>query len=105
MPAPIDKTVKKRVVQQWLSGEARDKIASDLQIGSGTVSNIISDFKIGLENSEFDSIRQLSLETRKQGLNWSELASHCRLYNFIKSGVSEERVESFIDHINSCNLP
>ena len=45
MPAPINETVKRQVVQEWLSGEARDKIASDLQIGAGTVSGIVSDFK------------------------------------------------------------
>ena len=42
MPSPIDEIIKRRVVQQWLTGEARDEIASDLQIGSGTVSNIVS---------------------------------------------------------------
>jgi hypothetical protein len=105
MPAPINEIIKRRVVQQWLTGETRDKIASDLQIGSGSASNIINEFKIGLENSEFDSIRQLALEIRKQGLNWSDLASHYRLYNFIKSGSSEERVESFITNVSTDDVP
>jgi hypothetical protein len=46
MAAPINDIIKKRVVQQWLGGEARDKIASDIQIGAGTVSNIVSDSRI-----------------------------------------------------------
>jgi hypothetical protein len=55
---------------------------------------------------DFDSIRQLSIEIRKQGLNWSDLGSHFRLLNFIrKLGASEEKVESFIDNINSSTLP
>jgi hypothetical protein len=55
---------------------------------------------------DFDSIRQLSIEIRKQGLNWSDLVSHFRLLNFIrKLGASEEKVESFIDNINSSTLP
>jgi hypothetical protein len=41
MPAPIDEIIKRRVVQQWLSGEVRDKIASDNNIGAGTVSSIV----------------------------------------------------------------
>jgi uncharacterized protein (UPF0335 family) len=67
----------------------------------------VSEFKIGLENSEFDSIRQLSLEIRKQELDWSDLASHFRLYNYFvkKSGAAEDEIESFIDNINSGNLP
>jgi hypothetical protein len=69
------------------------------------VSSIIANYKDGLDNSEFDSIRQLALEIRKQGLNWSDLASHFRLANFVRSGAAEEKIESFIDNINSCNLP
>ena len=42
MPASIDEAIKRRVVQQWLSGEARDKIAIDNNIGEGTVSSIIN---------------------------------------------------------------
>jgi uncharacterized protein (UPF0335 family) len=105
MPPPVDELVRRRVIEQWINGFPRDKIASDLQIGTGTVSNIISEFKIGLESSEFDSIRQLALEIRKQGLNWSELASHFKLYNYIKSGASEEKVESFITNISTGDVP
>jgi hypothetical protein len=34
MPAPIDEIVKRRVVQQWLAGEAREKITADNDIGA-----------------------------------------------------------------------
>ena len=37
MPAPIDVIVKRRVVQQWLEGEAREKIIADNDIGAGTI--------------------------------------------------------------------
>jgi hypothetical protein len=60
MPAPIQDIIKKRVVQQWLGGEARDKIAADNKIGEGTVSGIVSEFKIGLDNVE------LALAAKKQ---------------------------------------
>ncbi|MFL6473374.1 MAG: hypothetical protein ACJ71H_21305 [Nitrososphaeraceae archaeon] len=82
MPAPIDEIVKRRVVQQWLSGEARDKIAADNNIGSGTVTSIVDNYKIGLDNLDFGSFRELMVEAKKQGLTPSELASHFRLYNF-----------------------
>ena len=55
---------------------------------------------------DFDSIRQLALEIRKQQLNWSDLASHTRLYNyFIKSGAAENKIESFIRKISSSYIP
>ena len=106
MPSPINELVRRKVIEQWINGFPRDKIASDLQIGNGTVSGIVSDFKKGLDNSEFDSIRQLALEIRKQQLNWSDLASHFRLYNYLtKSGASEEKVESFITNVSTAEVP
>ena len=102
----LDTSIKRKVIQQWLSGCPLDKIASDNDIGEGTVSSIVSNYKIGLETSEFDSARELSIELRKQGLNWSDLASHFRLYNYFrKSGAAEEDVESFIINISTSNLP
>jgi hypothetical protein len=44
MPPPINELIR-RVIEEWINGFPRDKIALDLQIGSGTVSNIISEFK------------------------------------------------------------
>jgi hypothetical protein len=67
MPDPINETAKTRVIQQWLSGESRSKIAIDNNIGEGTVSNIISYFKVGLDDIEFDSARELALAVKKQG--------------------------------------
>ncbi|MFL6330771.1 MAG: hypothetical protein ACJ705_07120 [Nitrososphaeraceae archaeon] len=102
MPAPIETSIKRKVIQQWLSGDLRPKIAIDNNIGEGTVGSIINYFKVGLDAAEFDSARELALEVRKQGLTMSELSSHVRLYNFIKSsGAAEEDIESFIDNINS----
>ena len=47
MPAPIDKIVKRRVVQQWLAGEALEKNIADNDIVAGTVSIIVDDYKQG----------------------------------------------------------
>jgi hypothetical protein len=100
MPPLIDEQIRRKVIQQWFSGFPRDTIAEQNNIGAGTVSSIVANYKVGLESLDFDSIRQLALEIRKQGLNWSDLASHFRLYNyFIKSGAAEDRVESFITNV------
>jgi hypothetical protein len=105
MPAAVESSIKRKVVQEWLSGEARDKIAADNNIGEGTVSNIINYFKIGLDNSEFDSARELSLQAKKQGLTLSELSLHVRLYNYFRSsGASEDQVESFIANVSTSDI-
>ena len=65
MPAAIDSQVKKQVINQWLSGDSRDRIAADNDIGAGTVSNIINEWKKGVENSDYDSLRELAVYLKK----------------------------------------
>ncbi len=42
MRQQIPAHVKEEILKKWLSGEQRDNIASDMIIGAGTVTNIIS---------------------------------------------------------------
>jgi hypothetical protein len=105
MPTAIDESVKRKVIQQWFNGLPRDKIAEENNIGTGSVSSIISNYKAGLENLDFDSIRQLALEIRKRQLSWPDLGLHFRLSNFIKSGASEEKVDSFITNVSAADVP
>jgi|Kansoi300Nextera_1026150.scaffolds.fasta_scaffold16782_2 hypothetical protein len=37
----FDPHIKEEVIRKWLNGEQRDKIASDISLGAGTVTNII----------------------------------------------------------------
>lgn len=66
----------------------------------------MNNFKIGLDNSEFDSARELVLELKKHRVRLNDLALHFRLYNcFIKSGASENQVDSFIANIGTVEVP
>jgi hypothetical protein len=106
MPAPIDNIVKRRVIQQWLAGEPRDKIIDDNDIAAGTVSIIAEDYKAGLDNFNLDSFRELTVEAKKRGISTSDLASFFRLYNFFRSsGAKENEIESLIININSGYIP
>jgi hypothetical protein len=101
MPPAIEASIKRKVIRQWLSGYSRSKIAIDNNIGEGTVSGIISEFKIALDAAEFDSARDLALAATKQGLNLADLAAHAKLYNlFRNSGAAEEDIESFIANVS-----
>ena len=83
MPTAIENEIKTNVIKQWLDGETRDKIASDNQIGAGTVSGIINEFKKGIDALEYESIRELSISCRKQGTNLGALASSVRTNNYL----------------------
>ena len=99
MPAAINEQTRKQVVQQWIIGDSRDKIAIDNDIGEGTVSSIVNDWKRGLESSEYESVRELAVQSKKQGIALSDLASRFRLYSIIKkSGANEDQIESFISN-------
>jgi hypothetical protein len=87
-----------------LAGDTRAKIASDNNIGEGSVTNIVRDFSKGLADSEFESIREFAVESRKQGLTLSELGSSLRLYNYSKKlGANQDKIESLI--ANLANFP
>jgi hypothetical protein len=105
MPAAIDSQVKKQVINQWLSGDSRDRIAADNDIGAGTVTNIINEWKKGIEHSEYDSVRELTVSLKKQGIGLNDLAGSVRLYNYInKLGADVVQIESFIVNcVNGAN--
>ena len=51
MPAPIESSIKTKVIRQWLSGDSRAKIAIGNNIGEGTIGSIVNYFKIGLDTA------------------------------------------------------
>jgi hypothetical protein len=57
--------IKEEVIRKWLSGEQRDKIASDIPMGAGTVTNIISEWKQEISTPTADTLRDLATELKK----------------------------------------
>src|SRR5207245_8368330 len=106
MPAAIDPLIKKQVINQWLAGDSRDKIAADNHIGAGTVTNIINEWKKGVEDSDCDSLRQLTVSLKKQDIGFGELACSIRLNNYVKNiGTNEDKIESFIANLANSAEP
>ncbi len=104
MPAAIKNDIKTNVIKEWLSGNARDKIAADNQIGAGTVSSIINEYKKGVDAVEYESIRELTISYKKQGINLGMLASSIRINNYLqKLGANQEQIETSI--ANLANSP
>jgi hypothetical protein len=55
------------VIQQWLKGELRDKIAADSGQSGGAATNIISSWKQGLGMAAADELRELAVTLKKLG--------------------------------------
>ena len=85
MPAAIDQAIKKEVIAQYLQGVSRERIAADNGIGAGTVSNFIDEWKKGVQDSDYESIRELSVFCEKQGMTLNALVSCIRINNYIQS--------------------
>jgi hypothetical protein len=86
--------------------ETRYKIAADNNIGTDTVTSIIDNYKIGLDNSDFGSFRELMIQAKKRGMTLSDLASLTRLYNYFKSSeASENEIESFTASVSTADIP
>ena len=106
MPQAIDDQIRSQVIKEWLSGNTRNEIATNNKIGTGTVSNIINEWKKGLDNSEYESIRELAVFSKRQAMTLSDVVAHVRLNNYIqKSGANSEQMESLITNIANSQEP
>src|SRR5436190_17998939 len=93
----LDESIRDRVRRLWFSGETRKNIAANCGIGAGSVTNIIDQLRRGLEGLDYESMRELAVQLKKEGLTFAEFASIYRLHNYIKKlGANEEQIESLI---------
>jgi hypothetical protein len=76
----------------------------ELRLGAGTVSKVISEWKIGLDYPIADELRELVVGLRKQGISASRYAEGARIATYlINLGVNDEEFDQFISRIyESC---
>jgi hypothetical protein len=105
MPTKLPAAIKSLVIQQWLQGSARDKIAAENDLSAGAVTNIIFEWKQGLGVPIADDLRELAVTLNKVGISATQCASGFRIASImLKMGVNEDNFESFIvDIYNRCN--
>jgi hypothetical protein len=95
----IPKSIRERVIKQWLQAMSRDQIAKDNDIGAGTVSSIIKDSK--QEIPDIDLLREVALVIKNDDLDLSVLANSIRLKKKMDDmGLNEDQIESLIENIN-----
>jgi hypothetical protein len=104
MPAQIPRQIKNAVIQRWLSGISREKIAKEFTIGTGTVSNIVSSARgqPGIFHDDFDLVRETALMMKREGLTIDNLVSIARLEGLLmEMGLKEGQIERMIDDLNA----
>jgi hypothetical protein len=100
MKPKVPRSIRERVIKQWLLGMSRDEIAKDNDIGAGTVTAIIKDAK--QEIPDIDLLRQVAVVLKKYGLDLSVFVPSVRIKNKLdKMDVSEDKIDSLIDNANT----
>src|SRR5918996_1690824 len=100
MEPKVPKSIKERVIKQWLQGTSRDQIAEDNDIGTGTVSAIIKDTK-QKDIPDIDLLREVALVLKNEDLDLVVLADSIRLKKKIDDmDLNEDQIKSFIENIN-----
>lgn len=89
--------MKSAVIEAWLKGMGRDAIAETEGIGGGTVSNIIQEWRGGLDDALADELREFSVALRKLKISAPRCALGARVGSLICSlGVHEHDTQTFM---------
>ena len=98
MGTKVPKIIREKVLTEWLQGVTRDKIAENNDIGDGTVTEIINDYR---ENdSDIDKQREFIVALMRKGIDLNLFASSIRLNRFTERlGIDEERLETFLVNV------
>ena len=104
MPAKLPDNVKSLVIQQWLKGEQRDKIAANNGLSAGAVTNIVNNWRQYLGFAAADELRDLAVTLNKIGITPAHCAVGFRVAMIMnRLGVKEDSFESFmLDVYNRC---
>jgi len=102
MGRKVPEPIRRKVLREWLEGIPRRQIATDNQIGTGTVSEIIK--TIGEIDSEarIDILRETAIMLRREGLRIDDFAQIIHLRQFLnKIGLNDEMLEDFVRPLGS----
>ena len=87
------------MLYQWIQGISRDKIAENNDIGRGTVTNIIEQFKRTVP--DIDLMRETSLQIKKEDIGIFSFAASIRLRRFLEDlEITEDQIENFLEEID-----
>jgi len=104
MQPRVTQITKSLVIEDWLRGLSRDRIADKHGLSTGTVTNIIREWSAGLEEAVAAELREFALALRKLGLTAPRCAVGARVAQMMsKIGLDEDDFYSFMSQTyDSC---
>lgn len=100
MPVKLPESIKSGVIQLWLKGVERDKIALENGISAGAVTNIINEWRQAIGFPVAEELRELAVSLKKIGITPGECAIGCRVSMLMnKVGVGDDQFQSFLSDV------
>ena len=100
MKIAIPEHIKSAIIDAWLMGKTRDNIASEFNISTGSVSNIIDQWQNRIGLFEANNLRKLGLALKKTGISPVQCVVGLRINNIIKQlGIDEDHLFDFLTKI------
>ena len=97
MRLPTPEHIKSAVIHAWISGKTRDKIASEYNISTDSVSNIIDQWKNRIGVFDANSLRELGLALKKAGITPIQCVDGLRITNINNQlGIDEDHLFDFL---------
>jgi Homeodomain-like domain-containing protein len=97
---PTSDQTRLEAITKWLSGWPRDKIAGELGIGAGTVTNIIANWTNEVGTPTAASLRELSVEIRRAGMSIRDCARGLRIMRILSSRMGDDEISQFELFVN-----
>jgi hypothetical protein len=97
MKLPTPEHIKSAVIDAWLIGKTRDNIASEYNISTGSVSNIIEQWQNRIGLFDANNLRELGLGLKKAGMSPIQCVNGLRINNIINQlGIDEDHLFDFL---------
>jgi hypothetical protein len=100
MRLPTPEHIKSAVIDAWLMGKTRDNIASEFNVSTGSVSNIIEQWQNMIGVYDANNLRELGLALKKARISPVQCADGLRITNLIKQlGIDEKHLNDFLNNL------
>src|SRR5918993_3371041 len=102
MRIPIPEHIKSGVINAWMRGKSRDKIAPEVNISTGSVSNILEQWQNKIGVFDANNLRELGLGLKKAGISPVQCANGLRIYNILKElGIDDDYLFDFLKKLHN----
>ncbi|MER5176617.1 MAG: hypothetical protein ABJB76_06350 [Candidatus Nitrosocosmicus sp.] len=85
------RSINHLVIQGYLNGKSRDQISKETGISTGKVSNVIKEWRHGIDIPNVEELRDFATEVKKSGISVGQCSQGYRMVQLMQNlGVAED---------------